>query len=449
MKKLLFALLLIVAIGMVSGSAFGAVNVKEGKWDSHEYTTVSLDNATLVVGTEYIFEYSAENGSLPSNVTWIVENVEDGTQNAYLGNPVRVSFSTSGEYNVTVKMGDSVVYGPHTVKVHEGPLGMALALIGAGIAVGASGMGAAIGVGIAGASGAAAVAENKNRFRTAFIFQAFPQTQGIYGLLVGILILMSTGALTGGGLKPTSDIPVGAGLMALGAGLSVGIAGLSAVGQGIVAGTGVGVTRKQGTMGKAVVFTVLPETQAIYGLLVAILLWLGMNAMIKGSTTSTYALAMGIAAVGVGLGMGLSGITAIGQGIAASSGSAATAQNPRAFSSAIIFSVLPETQSIYALLAGILVIMSMGLMTGAAPMKSSFQAMLIGLGVLGVGFSVGLAGISGIGQGITAGAGAAAYVKNPSTRTQSIVLSVMSETYAIFGLLMAILIMMALRILGG
>jgi F0F1-type ATP synthase membrane subunit c/vacuolar-type H+-ATPase subunit K len=40
-------------------------------------------------------------------------------------------------------------------------------------------------------------------------------------------------------------------------------------------------------------------------------------------------------------------------------------------------------------------------------------------------------------------------VKNPATRTQSIVLSVMSETYAIFGLLMAILIMMALHILGG
>ncbi len=449
MKRLLMALLLIALLSVVSGSVLGAVNVKEEKWNSHEYTTTSLDKANLVVGTDYIFEYVADDGSTPSNVTWIIVSVEDGTQTVYMGNPVRISFPTSGNYNVTVKMGSTVVYSSGTIKVHEGPLGMALALIGAGIAVGASGMGAAIGVGIAGASGAAAVAEDKNRFRNAFIFQAFPQTQGIYGLLVGILILMSTGALTGGGLLPTADIPVGAGLMALGAGLSVGIAGLSAIGQGIVAGTGIGGTRKQGTMGKAVVFTVLPETQAIYGLLVAILLWLGMNAMISGSTTPSFALAMGIAAVGVGLGMGLSGITAIGQGIAASSGSAATAQNPKAFGSSILFAVLPETQSIYALLAAILVIMNMGLMSGIAPIKSPFQAMLIGIGVLGIGFSVGLAGISGIGQGITAGSGVAAYVKDPSTRTKSIMLSVMSETYAIFGLLMAILIMMALHIIGG
>ncbi len=444
MKKLLFALLLMI---IMSGAAFGAVNVKEGSWNGHGYTTTALEKAKLVVGTDYIFEYNG--GATSTNVTWIIKNEKDGTENVYMGNPVRVNFEESGEYEITVKEGSKVVYGPQKVKVNEGPLGMALALIGAGIAVGASGMGAAIGVGIAGASGAAAIAENKNRFRTAFIFQAFPQTQGIYGLLIGILILLYTGALTGGGLNPSSNIPVGAGLMALGAGLSVGIAGLSAIGQGIVAGTGIGVTRKQGTMGKAVVFTVLPETQAIYGLLIAILLLQGMAIIIKNGAPTTYAMGMGVAAIGVGLGMGLSGITAIGQGIAAASGSAATAQNPRAFASSMIFAVLPETQSIYALLAAILVIMNLGLMSGTIPMKSAYQVMLIGIGVLGIGFAVGLAGISGIGQGITAGAGAAAYVKNPGTRTQSIVLSVMSETYAIFGLLMAILIMMALHILGG
>lgn len=450
MKKMLFILLLMMVVSGVliaSGTAFGAVSVKEEKWNSDEMQVTSLDNATLIAGNEYIFEYSTQNAQIPTNVTWIITNVKDGTQNTYFGNPVKISFSSSGEYNITVMKRNAIVYGPKSVNVHEGPLGMSLALIGAGIAVGASGMGAAIGVGIAGASGAAAIAEDSNRFKTAFIFQAFPQTQGIYGLLIGILILMYTGALSGG-LNPTTDIPVGAGLMAIGAGLSVGIAGLSAIGQGIVAATGVGVTRKQGTLGKAVVFTVLPETQAIYGLLIAILLLQGMNAVIHNdSLGTTYALAMGIAAVGIGLGMGLSGITAIGQGIAAASGSAATAQKPKAFASSMIFSVLPETQSIYALLAAIMVITSMGLMSGALPTMAPSQAILVGIGVLGIGFAVGLAGISGIGQGITAGAGAAAYVKNPSSRTRSIVLSVMSETYAIFGLLIAILIMLALGVL--
>ena len=450
MKKMLFMLLLMMAVSGVliaSGAAFGAVNVKEGKWNSNEMQVTSLEKATLIVGNEYIFEYSTDSNQVPSNVTWIIVNNEDGTQNTYFGNPVKISFGSAGNYNITVKEGNNVVYSLNKVKVHEGPLGMSLALIGAGIAVGASGMGAAIGVGIAGASGASAIAEDANRFKTAFIFQAFPQTQGIYGLLIGILILMYTGAFSGG-LNPAADIPVGAGLIAIGAGLSVGIAGLSAIGQGIVAGTGIGVTRKQGTLGKAVVFTVLPETQAIYGLLVAILLLQGMGAIIHNNTVgASYALAMGVAAVGIGLGMGLSGITAIGQGIAASSGSAATAQKPKAFASSMIFAVLPETQSIYALLAAIIVIMSMGLMSGTLPPMAPSQAMLVGIGVIGIGFAVGLAGISGIGQGITAGAGAAAYVKKPSTRTRSIVLSVMSETYAIFGLLIAILIMLALGVL--
>ncbi|NPA74497.1 MAG: hypothetical protein GXO25_00225 [Euryarchaeota archaeon] len=444
MKKLMLALLLML---LLSGVAYGGeVNVTHYTWyktDTKE--TTSVESTTFVVGDTYVFEYS-DNGKVLDNVSWVITNMNDGTEHVYVGNPVRVQFQEAAYYNITVKEGNNVVY-THKIKVHDGPLGAYLALIGAGIAVGASGMGAAIGVGIAGASGTAAIAEDPKRFRNALIFQAFPQTQAIYGLLVGIMILMYTHAFAST-LHVNIDVPVGAGLIALGAGLSVGIAGLSAIGQGIVAGTGIGVTRKEGTFGKAVVFTVLPETQAIYGLLIAILLLQGLTWMMNKSLSPSYMLGMGIAAVGVGLGMGLSGITAIGQGIAAAGGSAATTQNPKAFSSSIIFAVLPETQSIYALLAGILVITSMNLM-GGVPHFAPYQTVLIGLGVLGIGFSVGLAGISGIGQGITAGAGAAAYVKNPGTRSRAIILSVMSETFAIFGLLMAILIMMSLGIFGG
>ncbi len=434
-KSVLLGLMLVL---ILTGSAMASVNVKHGKWYSLGEESGNIDKIKFVVGDEYIFQYSPES----QNVTWKIIS-PDGTERVYMGNPIKIKFDESGEYTLNVTNGNT--QESYNIKVHDGPLGAYLALIGAGIAVGASGMGAAIGVGIAGASGAAAIAEDPRRFRNALIFQAFPQTQAIYGLLIGILILMYTHAFALP-LQPSVDVPVGVGLLALGAGLSVGIAGLSAIGQGIVAGTGIGVTKKPGTFGKAVVFTVLPETQAIYGLLIAILLLQGIGS--KGMS-SLYGLGMGLAAVGVGLGMGLSGITAIGQGIAASGGSAATTQNPRAFSSSVIFAVLPETQSIYALLAGILVINSLHLMGGSLPNFSGYQLLLIGIGVLGIGFSVGLAGISGIGQGITAGAGSAAYVKNPSTRSKSIILSVMSETFAIFGLLMAILIMMALGIFGG
>lgn len=68
-----------------------------------------------------------------------------------------------------------------------------------------------------------------------------------------------------------------AAVAAIGAGLAVGIAGLgSAIGQGMAAAASAGATaEKPEFFGKGLVYTVLPETQAIYGLLVAILILVG------------------------------------------------------------------------------------------------------------------------------------------------------------------------------
>ena len=62
--------------------------------------------------------------------------------------------------------------------VFENPL--FLGAIGAGLAVGIAGLGSGIGAGITGASGAGVVAEDPNKFGTAIVFQALPQTQGLY-----------------------------------------------------------------------------------------------------------------------------------------------------------------------------------------------------------------------------------------------------------------------------
>ena len=75
--------------------------------------------------------------------------------------------------------------------------GVALAAVGAGISMGAAAIGAGIGVGIAGAAGAGAIAEDPNKFGTALVFQALPQTQGIYGFLGAVLIMIGTGILGG------------------------------------------------------------------------------------------------------------------------------------------------------------------------------------------------------------------------------------------------------------
>ena len=68
------------------------------------------------------------------------------------------------------------------------------------------------------------------------------------------------------------------------------------------------------------------------------------------------------------------------------------------------------------------------------------EGMKLGLAAIGAGLAVGIAGLSAIGQGITAASGISATARKPETFGRSMIFSVMSETFAIFGLLIAILI---------
>lgn len=236
--------------------------------------------------------------------------------------------------------------------------GTVLVIIGAGLAVGLSAIGAGIGVGIAGAAAAGVTAVDKEKFGVSLVFQALPQTQGIYGLLIAILLLMSTGVLGG----TAADVPVSVGLAALGVGIAVGFSGLSAIGQGIAASSGVAVAgRESETVGKGLVFSVLPETQAIYGLLVAILL-MAFTGMFSGTFTVTEA--AGFAAIGAGCAVGFAGLSGIGQGITAGAGIVATARNPDVMGRALIFAVMSETFAIFGLLIAILIMFGIGLFGG-------------------------------------------------------------------------------------
>ncbi|XRP97369.1 V-type ATP synthase subunit K [Methanocaldococcus sp. 16A] len=210
-----------------------------------------------------------------------------------------------------------------------------LGAIGAGLAVGIAGLGSGIGAGITGASGAGVVAEDPNKFGTAIVFQALPQTQGLYGFLVAILILFV--------FKTASPWAMFA------AGLAAGLAGLSAIGQGIAASAGLGAVAEDNSIfGKAMVFSVLPETQAIYGLLIAILLLVGVFSG-PGSTE--------IAALGAGFAVGFAGLSGIGQGITAAGAIGATARDPEAMGKGLVLAVMPETFAIFGLLIAILIML--------------------------------------------------------------------------------------------
>jgi len=210
-----------------------------------------------------------------------------------------------------------------------------LGAIGAGLAVGIAGLGSGIGAGITGASGAGVVAEDPNKFGTAIVFQALPQTQGLYGFLVAILILFV--------FKTASPWAMFA------AGLAAGLAGLSAIGQGIAASAGLGAVAEDNSIfGKAMVFSVLPETQAIYGLLIAILLLVGV---FKGAGATE------IAALGAGFAVGFAGLSGIGQGITAAGAIGATARDPDAMGKGLVLAVMPETFAIFGLLIAILIML--------------------------------------------------------------------------------------------
>ncbi|OQD58456.1 A1AO ATPase, subunit K [Methanobrevibacter arboriphilus JCM 13429 = DSM 1125] len=147
-------------------------------------------------------------------------------------------------------------------------LGTALAAIGAGIAVGFAGLGSGLGQGIVAAGSVGAVAEDNDMFARGIIFSALPETQAIYGFLVAILLLVFSGLLGSGSLDVTS------GIVAIGVGAAVGFAGLgSGMGQGIVASASIGAVVEDNDMfARGIIFSALPETQAIYGFLIAILL---------------------------------------------------------------------------------------------------------------------------------------------------------------------------------
>ena len=333
------------------------------------------------------------------------------------------------------------------------PMSVGIASVGVGLAVGIAGL-SAIGQGIAASGSMAAYSEKEELFGRGMVFSVLPETQAIYGLLVGILIMVFTGLL-GGGI--TSDLlgPKGLGLavISVGAGLAVGVAGLSGIGQGIAAGAGIGsVAEKEDLFGKSMVFSVLPETQAIYGMLVAILLMV-FSGLLGGSAKSMMAgmsgYSLGLIGIGAGLAVGVAGLSGIGQGIAAASGIGSVAEKEDIFGRGMVFSVLPETQAIYGMLIAILLMIFSGLLGSAGLVNETSEIqMFLGLVGVGAGLSVGVAGLSGIGQGVAAASGIATVAEDESMFGRGMVFSVLPETQAIYGMLIAILLMVFSGMLG-
>lgn len=148
--------------------------------------------------------------------------------------------------------------------------GLALALLGAAIAVGLGGIGSAVGVSLAGQAGAGVTTEQPEKFGKILVLEALPGTQGIYGFLIGFLILLFTGVLGG----EVRELTMQEGWQYFFACIPAGVTCLfSGMQQGKVAAAGMNMVAKDAAQtGKAMVLAAMVETYAVLGFLISALL---------------------------------------------------------------------------------------------------------------------------------------------------------------------------------
>ena len=154
--------------------------------------------------------------------------------------------------------------------------GQSLAILGAALAALLAGIGSAKGVGQAGEAASGVMAEDPSSFGKLLVLQALPGTQGIYGLLIGFIVLTQVGILGG-----DPNVSAVKGLLYLAACLPMAIVGLvSARWQTKASIASISLlVKKPEQFGKAMTLPVMVETYAVLALLISILAIFGIGGL--------------------------------------------------------------------------------------------------------------------------------------------------------------------------
>ncbi|AIY82825.1 V-type sodium ATPase subunit K [Clostridium baratii str. Sullivan] len=142
--------------------------------------------------------------------------------------------------------------------------GFIFGALGIALAVGLSGIGSAKGVGLVGESAAGLMTEQPEKFGKALVLELLPGTQGLYGFVIGFLVLNQLSAQT----------TLAQGLYLLFACLPIAIAGLwSGIAQGKAAAAGIQIlAKKPEQTTKGIIFAAMVETYALLGFVISFLL---------------------------------------------------------------------------------------------------------------------------------------------------------------------------------
>lgn len=147
--------------------------------------------------------------------------------------------------------------------------------------------------------------------------------------------------------------------------------------------------------------------------------------------------------IGAALAVGFAGAgSAWGIGLANEAAAGIMTEDPKKFGYALVLLALPGTQGIYGLLVAVLAMQQAGLLGGGAVALTVWQGLGIGCACLPIAI-VGF--YSAIWQGKSSAACILMISKRPDQIGKAVILPAMCETYAVFGLLMSILMLMGLR----
>lgn len=147
--------------------------------------------------------------------------------------------------------------------------GTNLAILGAALAAILTGMGSAKGVGIVGEASSGMLIEDPSKFGQALVLQALPGSQGIYGFVTALMIVIKLGLFSGN----VAELTTTQGMYLFLAAMPIAIVGyFSAIKQARVSAAGINlVSKRPGELGKAITSAALVETYAIFALLVSLL----------------------------------------------------------------------------------------------------------------------------------------------------------------------------------
>jgi V/A-type H+-transporting ATPase subunit K len=143
-----------------------------------------------------------------------------------------------------------------------------------GLAVAIPGILAAMGVQMVGVAAAAVTAEDPKKWSKLFVLEVIPGTQGFYGFIAGMLLMIGSGLFGG----TAGALAAGAGVAALVAMVPAILQGFTAYYQARVCVAGVSAFAKRSeAFTPSVIYAVMVETYAILGFITTFLLLIGLK----------------------------------------------------------------------------------------------------------------------------------------------------------------------------